>query len=272
MIRTHVVCAALTVAALVPGQLLAQDQAADPTKVASEQYTVEMENDAVRVLRVSYAPGAKSALHAHPGHVAILTTDGTYRVTGADGEVRDIAGKRGDAVWAPAGAHTIENPGEAQMDAILVEILPDESGAMVQEVSDEEVVPVEADDAAEAVAEVAADAADAMDDAMDDAADAMADAGDPTEVASAQYSVILENDQVRVLRAAYEPGVETAMHRHPAMVAVLMSDGGWQSTDPTGEVLDVESQDGIVIWHDAHAHAMKNAGDAAGGAILVELK
>jgi quercetin dioxygenase-like cupin family protein len=230
MIRTHVVCAALTIAALVPGQLLAQDQAADPTEVASEQYTVEMENDAVRVLRVSYAPGAKSARHAHPGHVAILTTDGTYRVTGADGEVRDIAGKRGDAIWAPAGAHTIENPGEAQMDAILVEILPDESGAMMQEVSD------------------------------------------PTEVASAQYSVILENDQVRVLRAAYEPGVETAMHRHPAMVAVLMSDGGWQSTDPTGEVLDVESQDGIVIWHDAHAHAMKNAGDSAGGAILVELK
>lgn len=233
---------------MLPGSLFAQEmakEAGDPAEVATEQYAVEFENDAVRVLRVSYAPGAKSAMHSHPGHVAILTTDGTYRVTGSDGEVLEISGVRGDALWAPAGSHTIENPGDAAMEAFLVEIADGEADAMMREASDE--------------------------DAMD--GDAMADeAADPTEVAAEQYSVIFENDQVRVLRAAYEPGSEAALHGHPGMVAVLMSDGEWLTTDPAGESQTVESQAGTASWSDPYAHTMKNAGEASNEAILVELK
>ena len=47
---------------------------ADPVKVDAKHYKVEFENESVRVLRISYAPGEKSVMHYHPNAVAVYLT------------------------------------------------------------------------------------------------------------------------------------------------------------------------------------------------------
>ena len=41
----------------------------DPIVVDARHYSVELENDRVRVLRIKYGPGEKSAMHGHPATV-----------------------------------------------------------------------------------------------------------------------------------------------------------------------------------------------------------
>jgi quercetin dioxygenase-like cupin family protein len=55
--------------------------AQDPVKVASKHYKVEVENDQVRALRISYGPHEKGAMHEHPASVAVFLTDGKVKFT-----------------------------------------------------------------------------------------------------------------------------------------------------------------------------------------------
>jgi len=41
-------------------------RAQDAVKADAKHYTVAFENDQVRVLKVHYGPGEKSAMHSHP--------------------------------------------------------------------------------------------------------------------------------------------------------------------------------------------------------------
>src|SRR5579863_637185 len=47
---------------------------------------------------------------------------------------------------------------------------------------------------------------------------------DPVKLDPKHYSVVLENDEVRILRAKYGPHEKSVMHEHPASVAVSMTD------------------------------------------------
>ena len=58
------VCAAVILAALPA-------RAQDPVKVASSTYTLIAENERVRVLRATVAPGGKTVMHAHPAHLVV---------------------------------------------------------------------------------------------------------------------------------------------------------------------------------------------------------
>jgi quercetin dioxygenase-like cupin family protein len=62
---------------------------ADPVKVDAKHYKVEFENESVRVLRISYAPGEKSVMHYHPNAVAVYLTDGKTRMTTPDGKSQE---------------------------------------------------------------------------------------------------------------------------------------------------------------------------------------
>lgn len=50
---------------------------------------------------VTFAPGARSAWHTHPGGQVLIVTDGAGWVQEEGGERRDI--KPGDVVWTPPG-------------------------------------------------------------------------------------------------------------------------------------------------------------------------
>src|SRR6266487_1044283 len=62
---------------------------ADPVKVDAKHYTVEMENEKVRVLRIKYGPHEKSAMHGHPALVAIMINDCHARFTYPDGKTEE---------------------------------------------------------------------------------------------------------------------------------------------------------------------------------------
>ena len=96
--------------------------AQDPTKVDPDHYKVVFENEKVRVLRITYGVGEKSVMHYHPDAVAVMMTDNNSTFTLPDGEVIEMFGKQGDAVWTPAGEHLPQNVGDKPVEVILVEL------------------------------------------------------------------------------------------------------------------------------------------------------
>ena len=95
---------------------------ADPVKVDPKHYKVEFENDKVRVLRISYAPGEKSVMHYHPDSVAVYLTDGKTRMTTPDGKSQELPAKAGASSWAPAGSHLPQNVGDKSFEVMVVEL------------------------------------------------------------------------------------------------------------------------------------------------------
>jgi quercetin dioxygenase-like cupin family protein len=95
---------------------------ADPVKVDAKHYKVEFENESVRVLRISYAPGEKSVMHYHPNGVAVYLTDGKTKMTTPDGKSQDMPAKAGSAAWTDAGSHLPQNTGDKRLELILVEL------------------------------------------------------------------------------------------------------------------------------------------------------
>ncbi len=94
----------------------------DPTVVDAEHYTVEFENDQVRVLRISYAPGEESVMHEHPNGVAVFLADGDTEMKLGDGTTIQDIRKSGEAIWATAGKHLPKNIGDNKSELILVEL------------------------------------------------------------------------------------------------------------------------------------------------------
>ena len=94
----------------------------DATIVAPEQYKVEYEDDRVRVVRVSYAPGAKSKLHSHPAVIGVLLTDAHIKFGDSSGQAQEMRITAGQAIPMPAASHTAENLGNQPFEGVLVEI------------------------------------------------------------------------------------------------------------------------------------------------------
>src|SRR5213594_653517 len=115
----RVLFSAVAVAALMGASVT---RAQDPVKVDPKHYSVAFENDAVRVLRIHYAPGEKSWMHSHPDAVIVFLEDQKAKMTHPDGKSEEVSGKKGDAVFSTAGAHLPENIGTGPIDLILVEL------------------------------------------------------------------------------------------------------------------------------------------------------
>lgn len=97
----------------------------DAPLVDPKHYHVELENEYVRVLRVTIGPHEKLALHKHPetGAVLVHLSDQNLRLTSADGTVRESRYKAGQIHWAPpAAAHQDENLSDEPLRFIRVEL------------------------------------------------------------------------------------------------------------------------------------------------------
>src|SRR5512134_2652031 len=108
----------LTVGLAVASPASAQDAVTSNPKV----YHVVLENAAVRVLRVSVAPGQKTVMHEHPDNAVVLLANSRMKFTGADGASQDVDMKANDAMWSPAGKHFGENTGSTPIDAVIIEL------------------------------------------------------------------------------------------------------------------------------------------------------
>lgn len=96
--------------------------AQDPTRVDSKHYTVELENEKVRVLRIKYGPHEKSRMHGHPPSVVIFVTDAEGRFTYPDGKAEDINAKAGQVMYMDAVVHDPENVSNKPFEVIAVEL------------------------------------------------------------------------------------------------------------------------------------------------------
>jgi quercetin dioxygenase-like cupin family protein len=97
-------------------------------------------------------------------------------------------------------------------------------------------------------------------------------AQDPVVVDPDHYSVVFENDQVRVLRITYGPNEASVMHDHPAGVAVYLNDLHGRFTMPDGQTVENSGKAGDAIWTEAGAHLPENLSDQPFELILVEMK
>jgi beta-alanine degradation protein BauB len=94
---------------------------------------------------------------------------------------------------------------------------------------------------------------------------------DPAVTDHGLYTVILENDRVRVLEYRDVPGDRTHPHDHPDSVMYTLSSFR-RRLHTAGEPRDVEIAAGTVAWLPAQRHAGENVGDAATHVLFVELK
>ena len=118
MKKLNLVIAVLFAVILFAGSGIAQDAA----KVDPKHYKVEIENDQVRVLRITYGVGEKSVMHFHPEGMAIFLTDGEGKFTLPDGTTAETSFKAGDFNWLPAQTHQPENTGKESFEVIQIEM------------------------------------------------------------------------------------------------------------------------------------------------------
>lgn len=203
--------------------------AADPAR-----YAVEFENDAVRLLRITYGPGERSVMHRHPPTCSIALGDASWRMTDAEGEVTDDTTALGEVECGDEESiHLPENPGSVENELILVEF---KDGATA-------------------------------------GTDVEPELPAATEVDAEHYSVEFENDVARIVRVSYGPGETSVMHSHPAHCVVFLGSQPVTFELPSGEVMEPEALDaGSVVCMDAEAHRPTNVGDAPLEVVLVELK
>ena len=97
-------------------------------------------------------------------------------------------------------------------------------------------------------------------------------AQDAAKVDPKHYTVVSENDQVRILKVHYGPHEKSVMHSHPAAVAVFISDAKGQFTYPDGKKEDLAGRAGDARYTPAVTHLPENTGDKAFDVIVVELK
>ena len=121
-IAATVILACVITYAVVAHAQPARGGKADPVKVDPKHYKVEFENEKVRILRISYAPGEKSVMHYHPDSVAVFLNDAKARMTTPDGKSQDVPGKAGESSWAPAGSHLPQNIGDKPFEVVVVEL------------------------------------------------------------------------------------------------------------------------------------------------------
>ena len=97
-------------------------------------------------------------------------------------------------------------------------------------------------------------------------------AQDATKVDPKHYTVVSENDQVRIVKVHYGPHEKSVMHSHPNCVAVFLTDSTTHFTFPGGKSADMTTKAGQALYTPAVTHLPEDTGDTPLDLILVELK
>jgi len=107
-------------AILIAGLRVASAQ--DPAVVNAKSIKVKLENDKVRVLEASIAPGMKEQMHSHPAYVIYVLEGGKMRIHTTDGKTTESELKAGEVIYRDPITHWAENIGTTTVHLILVEL------------------------------------------------------------------------------------------------------------------------------------------------------
>ena len=100
-----------------PNAQTARQKLPDAVKADPKHYTVEFENDIVRVLRVKVGAGESAPPHSHDAYCAIEVSDSSLRE--GNGPVSNS--KTGQVFCGDATSHGPTNVGKAVAESIVVE-------------------------------------------------------------------------------------------------------------------------------------------------------
>ena len=95
---------------------------------------------------------------------------------------------------------------------------------------------------------------------------------DSVTVAPDVYSVMSENNRVRVLQIKTKPGQGSELHSHPDAVLVAVTDCDWKLTVEGQEPVDIHVKAGDSMFLDAVSHTALDISQNGSHAIAVELK
>ena len=195
---------------------------------------VVVDNDQVRVLKVSDLPHHKGQLHEHlMNRVMIYLNAGHMVLQYENGKTDDQQVKAGEVRWSKAGGkHTSENVGEAPVEIVEIELKSKPGGASK---------PITA-------------------------------ALDTLKVEPTVYTKLFENDQVRVVRAKLAPHAKVKQHEHTLnRVQVFLTDFTIKVTAADGTVKQIARKAGEVVFAPPAKHE-RNLAATPAEVILVELK
>ena len=115
----HMIAAIFLAAVTLPSVGVCAEDAviADP-----KHYTLEFENDRVRIIRVNYGPHEKSVMHMHGPNVAVFLSNGKVRFALPDGSAIEATQEVGGVEWADAEEHLPENLSDQPLQVLLVEL------------------------------------------------------------------------------------------------------------------------------------------------------
>jgi len=105
------------------------------------------------------------------------------------------------------------------------------------------------------------------------AAQQQPDHTDPTDVSPEKYTVLLENEHVRVVEYVIKPGEKDAWHTHPPKVSYIVSGGKLRITPEGADSFVVDEHSGNAAWMGALGrHFGENVGTTPIRIVLVEIK
>lgn len=96
-------------------------------------------------------------------------------------------------------------------------------------------------------------------------------ADDLLKVAPKCCTVLLQNDEVRVLDYVCKVGEKVPMHMHPDHVVYALTDGKIRFTMEDGTTKDVDIKKGQAIFNKAVTHSTENIGSTEFHGIIVEM-
>jgi hypothetical protein len=197
---------------------------------------VVVENDVVRIVKVTDMPQKKSAPHRHDvNRVMIYLDAGDITIAYEDGHKDQQHWKANQVVWSLAsGQHTSENVGSAPVRIVEVELRkPAPAAAPVRNAK-----------------------------------------LDPVAIDPAHNVLLFENGQVRVFRSWRESGATEMMHEHTGAgrAAVLLTDLDASVRLADGTTSAQHGKAGDVLWSGSVIHASTNVGAKKFEMVVVEVK
>lgn len=97
-------------------------------------------------------------------------------------------------------------------------------------------------------------------------------AQNPVDVAPTMYTVVFENDRVRVMEFVIKAGQKIGTHSHSDHFAYVVSAGKIKISKPDGSSGTLELKAGTVLWIDAETHRGENVGKTTIKLVITELK
>ena len=204
-----------------------------PEKVSPDVYNVLLENEDIKILEVTFAPGQSDKMHEHYPSTAYIIEGGKAEVSLPNGTINEINPTNGLTLHNPEKTkHQVKNIGDNTMKIILFER---KNTRTIVKTKQELILP--------------------------------------EEVSPNVYEVLLENDEVKVTEVTFQPGQGDEMHQHGVMSIYGITGGKLQNVSPDGTVREMEVPDGFVGHRNTvTTHQMKNIGDNVVKIILVEHK